>query len=202
MKPEDIRVLVACEFSEVVKEQFLLRGFDAHSCDLLPGEKGLPNHHQCDVREILNDGWDLMIAHPPCTYLCNSGVRWFVEQPDRYSKVVEAAEFFDDLLHAHIWHIAVENPIHHHFARTYIRPYDQIVQPYYFGDKERKATCFWLKNLPPLMPQFSGGEGIKQSVFHEAPSPDRWKNRSRTFHGIAVAMAEQWGSFLIKELSK
>jgi hypothetical protein len=188
-----MKVLIACEFSEIVKEQFLLRGHDAHSCDLLPGEKGLPNHHQCDVRDILNDGWDLMIAHPPCTYLSNSGVRWLYEDNDRWEFMREACVFFNILLDARIPHIAVENPIQHKWARQIIPPYNQIIQPYQFGHGETKATCLWLKDLPKLIPTHNVS-GRKGRVHFESPSPDRWKNRSRTLLGIAAAMAEQWGT--------
>jgi hypothetical protein len=176
-------------------------GHNAYSCDLSLGEKGLPNHLQCDVREILKDGWDMMIAFPPCTYLANSGVRWLSENRTgeeavkRYHKMLDAAVFFNQLLEANIPRICVENPIQHKYARECIRKYDQIIQPYYFGDAESKATCLWLKNLPPLIFKFTGGEGIKQSVFREPPSPERQANRSRTFRGIAEAMAEQWGRF-------
>ncbi len=133
------------------------------------------------------------IFNPDCTYLANSGVRWLIDNPERYELMIKACEFFNKLLNAPIPKICVENPIQHKYARMYIRHYDQIIQPYYFGDAESKATCLWLVGLPPLMAHFSGGEGIKQSVFREAPSPERKANRSRTFRGIAEAMAQQWG---------
>ena len=183
-----MRILVACEFSEVVKEQFLLRGHDAHSCDLLPGEKGLPNHHQCDVREILNDGWDLMIAHPPCTCLAVSGARWF---KDRLPEQKEAIDFFMMLVNANIPRIAVENPIG--IMSTCYRKPNQIIQPWQFGHPETKATCLWLKGLPKLQPT-KLCQPLFHSVHREPPSPERWKNRSRTFQGIAQAMANQWGN--------
>jgi hypothetical protein len=197
-----MKVLVACEFSGRVREAFKARGHDAWSCDLLPTE--IPGQHiQDDVLKHL-EGWDLMISHPDCTYLANSGVRWltvisslkeFAQCLDssRYDLMLEACNFFNLLLHAPAPKIAVENPIQHKYARKYIRPYDQIIQPYYFGDKETKATCLWLKNLPPLLTQFTGGEGIKQSIWREPPGKNRKANRSRTFQGIANAMAEQWG---------
>jgi len=188
-----MNILIACEVTEIVKEQFLLRGHNAHSCDLLPGGRGLPNHHQCDVLEILNNGWDMMIAFPPCTYLCNSGVRWLHERPERWELLEEGCKFFNTLLDAPISKIALENPIQHRYARERIRKPDQITQPYHFGDMESKATCLWLKGLPPLMAYFTGGEGIKQSCFNLPPSPNRGQARSRTFPGIAKAMAEQWG---------
>lgn len=189
----DMRVLLACEVSEIGKEQFLVKGHDAHSCDLLPGERGLPNHHQCDVRSLLNDSWDMMIAFPPCTYLSNSGVRWLHERSERRQLLSEACDFFNILLDAPIPMIAIENPIQHRYARERIRKPDQIIQPYHFGDMESKATCLWLIGLPPLMANFSGGESIKQSVWRTPPSKDRGRIRSRTFPGIAKAMAEQWG---------
>jgi site-specific DNA-cytosine methylase len=182
-----MKVLVACEFSEIVKEQFLLRGHDAHSCDLLPGEKGLPNHHQCDVRDILTDGWDMMIAFPPCTHLAVSGARWFKY---KQKEQIEALEFIRQLLEAPILRIALENPIG--VISTRIRKPDQIIQPWQFGHGETKATCLWLKNLPLLKPS-NIIKGRVGRIHHEPPSPDRWKNRSRTYQGIAEAMAEQWG---------
>ena len=182
-----MRVLLACEFSEIVKEQFLLRGHDAHSCDYLPGEKGLPNHRQCDVRELLKERWDLMIAFPPCTHLAVSGARWF---KDKQKEQTEALEFIRLLMDAPIPQIAIENPIG--IISTKIRKPDQIIQPWQFGHPKTKATCLWLKNLPKLQPTC-----LVQPLFHsvhmEPPGPDRWKNRSRTFTGIAKAMAEQWG---------
>ena len=187
-----MRVLVACEFSGIVRDAFGNRGHDAWSCDLLPSER--PGQHiQGNVLSILNDGWDLMIAHPDCTYLANSGVRWLSKEMGRREKMVEACAFFNRLLNAPIPKIAVENPIQHRYARQWIRRPDQIVQPYHFGDPESKATCLWLKALPPLMASFTGGEGVRQSVHWEGPGPLRKRNRSRTFPGMAEAMAKQWG---------
>jgi len=191
-----MRVLVACESSERVKKQLLLRGHDAHSCDLLIGEEGLPNHHQCDVQELLRDRWDMMIAFPPCTYLANSGVRWLHERPDRWANMIKGAEFFRMLLHANIPLIAIENPIPHRYAIEVIgRKYDQIVQPWMFGHGEVKATCFWLKGLSLLKPT-QIVEGRFPRVWKETPSAERWRNRSRTYEGIAEAMAIQWGGSL------
>jgi len=190
-----MKILIGCENSERVKAAFLKRGHDAHSCDLKPGEQGLPNHHQCDVLTLLGEEWDMAIFHPDCTYLANSGVRWFHERPERQEQLYEAALFFNTLLNCGIPKICIENPIQHKYARQYIRKPDQIIQPYHFGDMERKATCLWLINLPPLMAQFSGGEGIKQSTWREPPSPERKANRARTFNGIAEAMAAQWGNY-------
>ncbi len=181
-----MKVLVACEFSGIVREAFIKRGHDAWSCDLLPTE--IPgNHIQSDVLLILNDGWDLMIAHPPCTYLAVSGARWF---KNRKTEQDEALEFVYKLLNAPIYRIALENPISiisSHFWKP-----TQIIQPWQFGHGETKATCLWLKNLPPLKPT-NIVEGRIARIHHEPPSPERWKNRSRMYQGIADAMTEQWG---------
>lgn len=198
MSPEQIKVLVACEFSGTVRRAFRSRGFDAWSCDLLPAEDGSPYHIQGDVLEILSDGWDLMIAHPPCTYLCNSGVRWLHERPERWKKLEEAVEFFLALLSAPIPHIAVENPVMHRYACEKIGKPSQYIQPYEFGEPVSKKTGLWLKNLPALKPtRIIPKEKVKQKVWLEPPSSERWKNRSRTFKGIAEAMAEQWGNYIL-----
>ncbi len=181
-----MKVLVACEFSGIVRDAFIARGHDAWSCDLLPTEKPGP-HIQGDVLAILNDGWDLMIAHPPCTHLAVSGSRWF---KDKVKEQAEALEFVRKLLNAPIERIALENPIS--VISSKIRKPDQIIQPWQFGHGEVKATCLWLKNLPPLVPT-NIVDGRTARVHREPPSPDRWKNRSRTFQGIADAMAEQLG---------
>ena len=186
------KILVACEFSQVVTKAFRDIGYEAYSCDILPTEGNPEWHIQADVLGCLHDGWDMMIAFPPCTYLCNSGVRWLRDNPDRVTKMIAACQFFNQLLNAPMHYIAVENPIQHKYARQFIRRPDQIVQPFHFGDRQSKATCLWLKNLPPLMAAFSGGEGIRQDCFRTAPSPDRGKIRSRTFPGIARAMVGQW----------
>ena len=191
-----MKVLIACEFSGIVREAFKAKGHDVWSCDLLDTE--IPGQHiKGDVLEILKDGWDLMIAHPPCTYLTNSGVRWLFDKDinkrrDRMAALRNAIMDFADLLNAPIEKIVIENPIQHKYAREYIRKYDQIIQPWQFGHGETKATCLWLKNLPKLKPTniVSGREG---RVWKESPGPNRWKNRSRTYTGIAEAMAEQWG---------
>jgi hypothetical protein len=188
-----LKILVACEFSQIVTQAFRERGYEAYSCDILPTEGNPAWHIQGDVLGYLHDGWDMMIAFPPCTYLCNSGVRWLKTEAERVPKMIEACRFFNDLLNAPIHKVAIENPIQHRYARQFIRRPDQIVQPFHFGDRQSKATCLWLKNLPPLLATFSGGEGIRQDCFRTAPSPDRGKNRSRTFPGIAMAMVSQWG---------
>jgi len=181
-----MRVLVACEFSGIVREAFTKMGHDAWSCDLIKTEIPGP-HIQGDVLEILDDDWDLMIAHPPCTHLAVSGARWF---KFKQKEQAEALEFVRMLLDAPIHRIALENPVS--VISTKIRKPDQIIQPWMFGHGETKKTCLWLKNLPPLEPTHIVG-GREGRVWKEAPSPDRWKNRSRTYTGIAHAMASQWG---------
>ena len=195
-----MKVLVACEFSGRVREAFRKLGHDAWSCDLIPTEQESRYHVQGDVLNILDDGWDLMIAHPTCTYLANSGVRWLykhgtrIRVPERWTALAESAAFFKALLAANIPRIAVENPIMHRYGKKAIGCGDpsQIIQPWMFGDGETKATCLWLKNLPLLVPT-DIVKGRVQKTFLEPPSPERWKNRSRTYMGIAKAMAEQWG---------
>jgi site-specific DNA-cytosine methylase len=184
-----LRVLVACEFSGHVRDCFAAAGHDAWSCDLLPSE-GPGNHVQGDVRQILADGWDLMIAHPPCTHLAVSGARWF---KDKQAEQAAAIQFVKDLLAAPIPHIALENPVS--VISSLIRRPDQIIQPWMFGDGETKATCLWLKNLPRLQAS-NVVEGRNARVWREPPGPERWKNRSRTMPGIAAAMATQWGGYL------
>lgn len=184
-----MRVLVACEFSGIVRDAFRAQGHEAFSCDLLPTERGPSSIHIVgDVRDFLtSDPWDLMIAHPPCTHLAVSGARWFKGKTGEQKKAVD---FVKDLLEAPIPRIALENPIS--ILSTRIRRPDQIIHPWQFGHGEVKATCLWLKNLPPLMPT-NVVEGRHARVHREPPSPDRWKNRSRTYQGIAEAMADQWG---------
>lgn len=189
-----LRVLVGCEFSQVVCKAFRDKGHEAYSCDLLPTEGNPEWHIQDDVLKHLGDGWDLMIAHPPCTYLANSGVRWYHER-EQQELTKRAADFFNKLLNAPIPLIAVENPIQHKYAREYIRIYDQIIQPWNFGDMETKAICLWLKGLLKLIRQITiKPEGVKQSVWREPPSPGRRANRSRSFIGVSENMADQWGS--------
>lgn len=179
-------VLVACEFSGIVREAFRARGHYAVSCDLLPAEDG-GLHIQGDVRDHLDEGWDLMVAHPPCTHLAVSGARWFRE---KRREQAEALEFVRLLMDAPIPRIALENPVS--IISSKIRKPDQIIQPWQFGHGEMKATCLWLKNLPPLKPTRIVA-GREQRVFRLPPGPNRWKERSRTYRGIANAMAEQWG---------
>ena len=167
------------------------------SCDLLPTESPGP-HYQGDVLDLIGenaDMWDLMIAHPPCTYLANSGVRWLKGNAVRHAQLDEAGLFFKRLLNADIPRIAIENPIMHKYAVNIIgRRQDQLIQPWQFGHGETKAICLWLKNLPKLEPT-NIVEGREPRVHHASPGPNRWKERSRFYTGIADAMAEQWSNF-------
>lgn len=202
-----MRVLVACEFSGVVRNAFRKVGHDAWSCDLLPADDNSSYHIQKDVLDVINDGWDLMIAHPPCTYLTVSGNKWFYHPedkhlptddrrphprfPERKQQQAQSVTFFMLLVNASIERIAVENPVGR--MSTFYRKPDQVMQPYMFGHGETKATCLWLKNLPKLVPT-NIVEGRKQALHYLPPSPDRWKLRSKTYQGVAEAMASQWGT--------
>jgi hypothetical protein len=203
-----VKVLVACEYSGTVRNAFLDRGHDAWSCDLLPSEDGSNRHIIGDARDILNDGWDLlMVAHPPCTRLCNSGVRWLSTPPpgktaDQMQAELEAgADLFSAFWNAPIERVAIENPVMHRHAKALIVNYRepaQSVQPWQFGHGECKRTCLWLRNLPPLTPTRIV-EGREQRVHRMPPSADRWKERSRFFPGIADAMADQWGGYALEQ---
>lgn len=182
-----MKVLVACEYSGRVRDAFIKQGHDALSCDLLPTDEEGP-HYQGDVLDIIADGWDLMVAHPPCTFLAVSGARWF---KDRMPQQLEALDFVRTLLGAPIDLIALENPVS--VISTKIRKPDQIIQPWMFGHGETKATCLWLKNLPKLLPT-DVVDGREQKVWKMPPGKDRWKMRSLTYQGVANAMADQWGS--------
>jgi site-specific DNA-cytosine methylase len=183
-----VKVLVACEFSGIVRDAFRARGQDAVSCDLLGCERDSAWHITGDVFKAIRfrGPWDMMIAFPPCTHIAVSGARWF---KNKLAEQRAALEFMRDLLEANIPKIAVENPIG--IFSTYWRKPDQIIQPWQFGHGETKATCLWLRGLPKLTPT-KIVDGRKARVHREPPSPDRWKNRSRTYQGIADAMAEQW----------
>jgi hypothetical protein len=199
-----MKVLVACEFSGVVRRAFAARGHDAWSCDLLPAEDRSNKHIVGDARDILGDGWDLlMVAHPPCTRLTNSGVRWLSVPPpgrskaDLWRELDEGAALFSDFWNAPIPRIAVENPVMHKHAKARIRNYSepaQSVQPWQFGHGETKRTCLWLKGLPPLVPT-NIVAGREARVHRMPPGPDRWRERSRFFSGIADAMADQWAGW-------
>lgn len=198
-----MRVLVACEYSGAVRRAFRALGHDAWSCDLLPADDGDPHHYQGDVRDVLRRGWDMLIAFPPCTYLCSSGLHWNKRRPERAALTEEALDFVRLLLDAPIPRIALENPMG--CISTRIRRYDQVVQPHQFGHDASKTTCLWLKNLPPLTPtrhvaprMVNGrprwGNQTDSGQNRLPPSEGRWKIRSQTYQGIADAMADQWGS--------
>ncbi len=201
---------MACEFSGTIREEFKKLGWDAWSCDLLPTE--IPgNHYQCDVLTVLDKGWDLMIAHPECTYMCNSGVCWLykkdkngqkVKDKTRWANMRKGAKFLKTLLECDIPRICVENPIPHKYALEIIgRKYDQIVHPWQHNHPETKATCLWLKNLPKLEPT-NVVDPVNGSALHRLPpSKDRWKKRSLTYSGIAKALATQYDLHVRKELS-
>ena len=188
-----MKVLIACEYSGTVREAFRKRGFDAWSCDLLPTE--IPGQHiQGDVLKILGDGWDLIIAHPPCTHLAVSGARHFeVKRAD--GRQQEAIEFFMAMVNAPARHVAVEKPVC--IMSSIYRKADQTIQPWMFGHGETKATCLWLKNLPRLKPT-NIVPGREQRIHLMPPVPDRWKERSKTYAGVADAMAQQWGDAILK----
>lgn len=195
-----MKILVACEFSGVVREAFRKRGHDAWSCDLLDTEIPSEYHIKGDVRKILYEDWDMMIGHPDCTYMTNSGVCWLHKDNSRWQMLEQACSFFNLLKQAPIEKICLENPIPHKYARKEIGDYTHIIQPYMFGHPERKATCLWLKNIPKLVSTNNVYEDMKklpksqaQRIHYASPGSDRWKVRSRTFPGIAEAMALQWG---------
>jgi len=197
-----MRVLVGCEYSGRVRQAFRDLGHDAWSCDVLPSDDNSKYHIQGDVVNVLNDGWDIGIFHPPCTYLTNSGVAWLHKQPERWALLDEGARFFKLLLDAPIERVAVENPIMHKYAKERIGnvKQSQVIQPWMFGHMEQKATCLWLKNLPLLTETNNVKDEMmslpvseRQRMHYLPPSKDRWKIRSTTYSGIAKAMASQWG---------
>ncbi|EEE37122.1 hypothetical protein RKLH11_958 [Rhodobacteraceae bacterium KLH11] len=212
------KVLIGCETSGIVREAFLSMGHDAWSCDILSSDTPTNRHIQDDIRNVMNDEWDLMaVMHPPCTRLCNSGVRWLSKAPegrtleDMWRELDEGAELFSEVWNvAHIPCVAVENPVMHRHAKERIRNYEkptQTVQPWQFAtdemgpDNERKRTCFWLRSLPALSPTGTlDGTSARDSVFKASPGADRWKVRSKFFPGIAAAMAKQWGDAAQQQL--
>lgn len=214
---EPLRVLVGCETSGVVRRAFLERGHDAWSCDLLPSDDASNRHMQCDIRDVLDMGWDLLaVMHPPCTRLCNSGVRWLSKPPkgrsleDMWAELDEGAALFSACWNAPVARIAVENPVMHRHAKERIENYQsaaQHVQPWWFGEKAFKATGLYLRGLPSLTPtdkltppEKGTEEHKKWSAIHRAsPGPERWKLRSKTFPGIAAAMADQWGGWATEQ---
>jgi len=193
-----MRILVACEFSGVVREAFRKKGHDAWSCDILPSADKSENHLQKDIRDIYLKDYDMMIAHPPCTFMCNSGVSWLKKNDSRWEELRQAHEFFMHLYNAPVKKIVIENPIPHRYAL--LPKYTQIIQPYEFGHLERKATCLWIKGLPELKPTTDVKDEMKllpkhqqQRTHYMSPGKDRGLQRSITFAGIAKAMAKQWG---------
>lgn len=201
-----MNILIACEYSGRVRDAFIAKGHNAISCDLLPCESPFTYrnklcHKQGDVLEILDQDWDMIIAFPPCTYITNAGVRWLHSRPERWAKLDEACEFFKRFLHHRSPKICIENPIPHRYGVERIgRKYDQLVQPWMFGHKYTKATCFWLKGLPPLKETnnvrretFDLPRKERLHLWNLPPSPERAKLRSLTPHGLAQAMADQWG---------
>jgi hypothetical protein len=202
-----MRVLVACEESQTVTKEFRKLGVEAYSCDIQGCSGGHPEWHiKGDVLEEIDKGWDLIVAHPPCTRLCNSGVCW-LEKRDLWRELELAKEFFNSFKGKAPF-VAIENPIPHKYAVNQRTPnvdgigkYTQIIQPYQFGHPESKATCLWLENLPLLKPTNIVKER-NQSLHRLPPGPERAKLRSKTFPGIAKAMAEQWGGYILEQSSK
>jgi len=204
-----VRVLVACEFSGRVRDAYVDKGHDAYSCDLEPSEgKYRSRHYHCDVRLVLDFRWDLVIAHPPCTYLCNSGVRWYYDEEyngdgRRWKLLERAAKFFRLFLDLDCPRVCVENPVMHGYAKRLVRAEPlQSLHPWQFGFPDKKETLLWLKGLPPLTPtNVLPPHDRRDMTMLKSDTPDRWKNRSRTPVGIARAMATQWGNLGGTELA-
>lgn len=192
-----MKILVACEFSGVVRRAFRERGHDAWSCDLLPAEDGREYHIQGDVLGILRDGWDGVIAHPPCTRLTVAGARWF---KGKEAEQAAAIAFVEAIWNAGISRTAIENPIGVLSTRSSLGKPTQIIQPWQFGHGETKATCLWLRGFPPLVPT-NIVAGREARIHRMAPSPNRWKERSRTYTGIAAAMADQWDAITVEQVA-
>lgn len=199
MKANEINILIACECSGKIRDEFIRLGFNAVSCDLKPSETDGP-HIQGDVLEVIEQGWHAMIAHPECRYLCFSGERWMTERPERLKDRQQAFEFFKKLAGAKIQYKAIENSHSIFLNREYKKP-TQTIHPYHFGDPFKKATCLWLSGFPPLIPTNILPIGHRHpAAWLEAPGANRSENRARTYQGIATAIAKQWGEFLIKNL--
>ena len=208
MTSAGLKVLVACEYSATVRDAFRALGHDAWSCDILPTDGDPRWHIEGDALAVVyGQDWDLMIAHPPCTYMTNAGVTWLHKDPSRWAKLDDGAAFFKALWEAPIKRIAIENPVMHKYAKERIggMQQTQTIQPYQFGHMEQKATCLWLKGLMPLMPTTdlkaetkALPDNQRQRLHYLPPSADRWKLRSTTFKGIAEAMADQWGGKIIQ----
>lgn len=191
-----MKILLACESSNVTSKAFRERGHLVTSCDILPNDEDQTNHYQGDVRDLLSESWDLIIAHPPCTRLCNSGVRWLAER-NLWEDMREGAEFFKLFLNS-APKVCIENPIMHKHALEIIGvKHSQTIQPWEYGHTTSKRTCLWLEGLPPLMPtQIIPKEQRTNEIHMATPGKDRWKIRSKSFEGIAKAMAEQWSPLL------
>lgn len=189
-----MKILVACERSGIVRDALIVRGHDAVSCDIEPSDADGP-HIQGDIRHVLQSAWDLVIAHPPCTRLCNSGVRWLHER-NLWDEMREGADLFLACLNANAPRVAVENPVMHKYAREIVgRRADFTIQPWQFGDNFKKRTCFWTRGLPPLTPTSTlDGSSAYAGCHMAAPGPDRSRIRSQTYPGIAAAIAKQWGN--------
>lgn len=218
-----LKVLIACEYSGTVRRAFDALGHDVWSCDLLPAEDGSNRHITGDVRDVLDDGWDLLIvAHPPCTRLCNSGVRWLTAPPpgrtldEMWRELDDGAALFSDLWNAPVDRVAVENPVMHRYAKERIENFEQhtqSVQPWQYGDWETKRTCLWLRGLPELVPTYASLDAARQGLGLDAdeqpvarvhrmpPGANRGHERSRFFPGVARAMAEQWGGYALQQVA-
>lgn len=197
-----MKILVACEFSGRVRDAFAAKGHDVTSCDILPSESPNGKHYQGDIKDILYQDWDMILAFPPCTYLTLSGVRWLSTQEGRWQKMLEGVEFFNLFLSVDCPRVCIENPVMHGYAKERLlkKNYDQKIQPYFFGHAEKKTTCLWLKGLPKLKVTNDVGAELRRMhpgdygrVHWEPPGKNRQKNRSRTYLGVAQAMADQWG---------